>query len=354
MELKESEINYVFDIEQLVKGDILIINEYDEVFTKRLASKYTHIALYMGDAFIIESHGSGVCVSHLYSYGFKENDDGKVFRVNNLCPEDADRVIEFMSNSLGMEWNGKHAIDAMKNNNDKYVNSTYCSKLVAQAYASINIPLVANPMICKPTDFLDLKNGHYLNNPLSHAEEYMKKNILDFKKERDSASNIESLTDLYQSLNKVYYPKEQDLQIQTFNQILECIFKYPEKDRQASVVIKNSNYFNVEKLKRDCPWFWNDEEFLKEKNTTERRFYFTNNERLHLRNTFYPFVQKMIDELFLLNLIGSLSILELYNGFCRIKSYYLEVDKRLEHLMMLSWEKDSTNFETYIDMYLKK
>jgi hypothetical protein len=38
----------------------------------------------MGDAQIIASDGLGVGMNHIFSFGFKENDDAKAFRVKGV------------------------------------------------------------------------------------------------------------------------------------------------------------------------------------------------------------------------------------------------------------------------------
>jgi hypothetical protein len=45
--------------------DILLINTYNERMHLLMKSQYDHVALYAGDAFIMESDGGGVVLNHM-------------------------------------------------------------------------------------------------------------------------------------------------------------------------------------------------------------------------------------------------------------------------------------------------
>lgn len=47
--MKREDIQYAFNTAKLQKGDILLINDYEESLRKKMGgAKYTHAALYMG------------------------------------------------------------------------------------------------------------------------------------------------------------------------------------------------------------------------------------------------------------------------------------------------------------------
>ena len=75
--MEVNDVRYIFDTSVLKKGDILLINTYNERMHLLMKSQYDHVALYAGDAFIMESDGGGVVLNHIFSYGFKEVDDLK-------------------------------------------------------------------------------------------------------------------------------------------------------------------------------------------------------------------------------------------------------------------------------------
>jgi len=85
--MKREDIQYAFNTAKLQKGDILLINDYEESLRKKMGgAKYTHAALYMGDAFIMEANGYGVTMNHIFSYGFiKSKSEFAFWRRNMWC-----------------------------------------------------------------------------------------------------------------------------------------------------------------------------------------------------------------------------------------------------------------------------
>lgn len=57
-----------------------MINTYNERMHKLMKSQFDHVALYAGDAFIMESDGGGVVLNHVFSYGFNDSNDAVVLR----------------------------------------------------------------------------------------------------------------------------------------------------------------------------------------------------------------------------------------------------------------------------------
>lgn len=99
--LEREEIKFAFNSDKLEKGDILLMNIYDERLQEGMGTKYTHAAMYMGDAFILESDTQGVAMNHLFSYGFREKDDAIVLRAVDASAEQLENVIFFRTNEDG-------------------------------------------------------------------------------------------------------------------------------------------------------------------------------------------------------------------------------------------------------------
>lgn len=107
--IEKEEIKYAFNSDQLKRGDILLLNIYDERLEEGMGTKYTHAAMYMGDAFILESDSRGVVMNHLFSYGFREKDDAIVLRANNASAEQIENIIFFARTKMGTEFNWREA-----------------------------------------------------------------------------------------------------------------------------------------------------------------------------------------------------------------------------------------------------
>lgn len=71
MIVPQEEIKYIFNPYNLLPGDILLMNTYEEDMRARMKCKYEHAAIYIGDAFLMEANGAHVVMSHIYSYAFE-------------------------------------------------------------------------------------------------------------------------------------------------------------------------------------------------------------------------------------------------------------------------------------------
>lgn len=67
------DFKYVFDSSRLQKGDILLMDTYHEIQRQRMPDdKYLHVAVYIGNAMIVEADGLGTTINHVYSHAFKK------------------------------------------------------------------------------------------------------------------------------------------------------------------------------------------------------------------------------------------------------------------------------------------
>ena len=81
MIVPQDEIKYVFNPYNLLPGDILLMNTYEEDMRARMQCKYEHAAIYKGDALLMEENRVHVVMSHIYSYAFREFDHARVLRL---------------------------------------------------------------------------------------------------------------------------------------------------------------------------------------------------------------------------------------------------------------------------------
>lgn len=96
---------YVFDSRKLQKGDILLMDTYHEKQRRLMPDdKFLHVAVYIGNAMIVEADGLGSTINHLYSYAFKKKDDACVLRVKNFNIILADKIQRYLREDLGREY----------------------------------------------------------------------------------------------------------------------------------------------------------------------------------------------------------------------------------------------------------
>lgn len=332
--IEKEEIKYAFNSDQLKRGDILLLNIYDERLEEGMGTKYTHAAMYMGDAFILESDSRGVVMNHLFSYGFREKDDAIVLRANNASAEQIENIIFFARTKMGTEFNWREAKKAqkLKDSEEKDIsNKMFCSRYVAQSYAKAGIQIVPNCDYCEPLDFIKSSTLSSIPNVLEEAEPDLINLIWKKSEIRESGKEMNLLTKLLKELRLLY----NDPNIQSFEQLIEKGLKKPELDKQCIKIIEESQYFNYrENQKKDYPWIETNEAFAAYYSNTDDRLWFLLNQRLHFEKTFIPIYEQNARMHTLLSILFPSSELLsfLANGF---NSVYSESQKDLERIYQL-------------------
>lgn len=285
--MDREQIKYIFNPSVLKKGDILLINTYNERMHARMNSPYDHVALYAGDAFIMESEGGGVALNHLFSYGFQDLNDAVVLR--SVCDSDWIRegVIFCAKRIMGMEFGSMEAgrvpeladkeIPAISN------NRMFCSRLVAQSYDKMGVQLVKNPDYCTPASFLESEALVRVENALMLATEDDLRIVEIHTKARENAENVEMLVDLFQVMSKVY---RED--IQAMDQLVGAALNHPEKDDEAVNAMYDTDFYRRRHEGREIFCLNNKDAFYAKYDTLDRRVWFLLNQQLHLDKTYLP------------------------------------------------------------------
>ena len=64
MVVPKEEIKFVFNEPVMQPGDILLMNTYESQRRLMPGCQYDHVAIYLGDAFLMEADGTGVVMNH--------------------------------------------------------------------------------------------------------------------------------------------------------------------------------------------------------------------------------------------------------------------------------------------------
>lgn len=104
MIVPQDEIKYIFNPYNLLPGDILLMNTYEEDMRARMKCKYEHAAIYIGDAFLMEANGVHVVMSHIYSYAFRQIDHARVLRLKKASPMILKKVARNARKQMGREY----------------------------------------------------------------------------------------------------------------------------------------------------------------------------------------------------------------------------------------------------------
>ena len=127
------EVRFIFNPAVLEKGDILLMNTYEERLREKLGCKYEHAAIYVGDAYIMEANGLHVVMSHIYSYAFREVDHACVLRLKKYSPRALEEVARNARKQMGRDYvntNQFRYVRALKNSDKKdSSNNSFCSSV---------------------------------------------------------------------------------------------------------------------------------------------------------------------------------------------------------------------------------
>lgn len=349
--MKKEEIKYVFNIDALKPGDILILaNCEDTKLIEEAGSKYIHAAIYMGDAQIIESDGIGVTMSHVFSYGFKEPDDAFILRYDKLTDSQIFLIIRKCREEMGKEWGGLQVARVPRykdTNNHEDGNKTFCSRLVAEAYDSVGIRLVTNPTFCSPEDILQSPMLKHVDNPLVEANDTYKYMVERYQKIRKDGEGVESLATLYKSLSD-YYNKD----LQTFSQVIQASIDNPFKDDDACNIIKESDYFK-NAGNNGYPWLDKDEDFFAHFPEVERQLFFISNQYLHYTITYIPCCR---DNLFCMEGLEKMfpksKVIKLFDCiFLRVMESNINLLKRIAQLYFHIQKRSPKEYKDFVDKY---
>lgn len=349
--MEREEIKYVFNIDALRPGDILILANWDDSkLMEAMKTKYVHAAIYMGDAQIIESDGMGVTMGHIYSYGFKERDDAFILRYPNLTDRQCFFAIRKCREEMGKEW-GRWQVAKVpykKNTDDRNGgNKTFCSRLVAEAYDSVGIKIVANPIFCSPEDVLHSPLLQNIENPLLNANETYRDMVERYQVIRQNGEGVESLATLYQSLSG-YYKND----LQTFSQVLQASIDNPTMDDGACDIIRKSDYFK-NAGNNGYPWLDKDEDFFAHFPEVERQLFFIGNQYLHYTITYIPCCRDNLTCMEgLEKMFPQSKVIVLFDCiFLRVMEGNFKLLKRIAQLYFLIKERTTKEYNEFVDKY---
>lgn len=121
MVVPKEEIKFVFNEPVMQPGDILLMNTYESQRRLMPGCQYDHVAIYLGDAFLMEADGTGVVMNHIYSYAFREEMHGCILRLKKSSPRIIDDSLFWIRSRMAMEFGTQQArmVNALKNTDKK-------------------------------------------------------------------------------------------------------------------------------------------------------------------------------------------------------------------------------------------
>lgn len=347
------EVKFIFDTRKLKPGDVLLMNTYEEQLRSRMKCKYEHVAIYIGDAQIVEANGAHVVMTHVYSYAFREEEHACVLRPKNVSPITLDNITRNARKQIGREYVDTiqfRYVRAFKNTDRKdETNRSFCSRLVAQAYRDENVQLLPNADYCEPDDFLQSELLEVVPDGVMPIIEELVKVVESQQIEREKTGVESPSSEMFEALSSLYNADIQDL-----GQALMEANRHPELSDDAIKVIKESPMFkHLDDVNRTMPWFWNDNDFLNHFNDDEKALHFIYSQLNHYDNT----ILKDYSELHL-----QFITLAYYRPDFKVAVFLrdyiskmvdeaIDCRKRLENLYELMQNERSESFQHFVNKY---
>lgn len=175
---------YRLDPSKLKQGDIILtrnkkglVSWLIRIFT---LSPYSHAALYVGNKSYMEAIGCGVHARNIYRETFNYKSDVIILRTNEYNNQQIGQIIDFIRYRHGMAYSVSDAIKSgisivfgIKLPLKMHFHQTFCSQLVACAFASINGKKFngRNCMFVRPKDIYKEKSLRHVDDVYEYITE---------------------------------------------------------------------------------------------------------------------------------------------------------------------------------------
>lgn len=353
MIVPQEEIKYIFNPYNLLPGDILLMNTYEEDMRARMKCKYEHAAIYIGDAFLMEANGAHVVMSHIYSYAFREYEHACVLRLKKSSPLILEEVARNARKQMGREYVNTMQFRYVRayKNTDKQdeSNKSFCSRLVAQSYLFEGIQLLPNADYCEPDDFLTSELLEVVPNTITEFHEDLAKVVMNHQQQREDTEIESPNAELFHELSKLY-----GLNIQDLGQALLPSQSRPELNERAIEIIKSSKMFkHMETVKATFSWLFDDAQFLSHYVNAQEALHFLYSSMNHYDNTIIPYYKELHLQMIILAYYFPQNTL-----FVFMRDYIKEMVEeaitcrtRFADLFMLLAKERSTETFAFIEQY---
>lgn len=352
MILPKEEIKYIFNPYKLLPGDILLMNTYEERLRQKIGCKYEHVAIYIGDAYLMEANGAHVVMTHIYSYAFREADHACVLRLKKFSPITLQNIARASRQQMGREYSTRPFLRVrdFKNTDQKdNGNRSFCSRLVAQSYMKENVAIVPNADYCEPDDFLQSELLEQVTDAVVPFTDEMEKVVMNNQMLRETNEIDSPNAELFKTLSQLY-----DVDIQDLTQFQLASFRNPELDEAAIEIIKASRMFkHMDDVMRETPWIMDDTDFLNHYKDSDAALHFLYSEMNHYDHTILPFYKELHLQTIAVAMYfpNSKVAIFLRDYIKQMVEDAVTCRKRLEELYVVMFHERQQDFVQFIDKY---
>lgn len=220
----------------------VILTTADAFISKKIRrytnSDISHAMIYVTSHSIIDSTGEGVHSRSTQRLIWPEKCGVHVLRLKaELSVAQERQITNFARQKIGTQYATFEAGSTLRGGKKTASRKQFCSRLVAQSYASAGIKVVDNPDFCTPADLLGSDLFEEIEDvtiEVSDTFEKTVKGIPDTTKVMMDATNK-----LLAGARKI------DSSIQDSNDMDEYLIKHPEQDQYFASLYRESGYLTV-------------------------------------------------------------------------------------------------------------
>lgn len=241
---------HTYDISTLKRGDIILSTSAEKlsgIIRRATKSQYSHAMLYVKNT-VVHADEDGVFTTNPQRKLFPAN-TSHVYRLQGVDDLAINSACQFALNLSGSIYSIPEAIlsAALRKSEVKAISDQqYCSRLVAQAYASAGIHLVRNPDYCFPGGLVDhsaAKIDHGATRPATPAELALAETIDTVKIHQENT---------YAWLRPfAEHARQIGFAVMTIKEAFEATVAHPELDSILAHLLERSGYledFTLDRL----------------------------------------------------------------------------------------------------------
>src|ERR1019366_20085 len=201
-------------------------------------SDISHAMMYVEDRSVIDATGEGVQSRNTQRILFEDHCPVYVLRPRDeLSERQARDICDFVRAQVGSQYSTKEAMQTVLGGGRGWTRKQFCSRLVAQAYASVGIVLVGDPNFCSPANLKEsalLIEVKAVTIPITAEEAAQWEGRADLPQMMRDAIN--TVLDGARTKNK---------DIQNFDDLDRHLIKHPEDYEYVCGLLEESGYLTL-------------------------------------------------------------------------------------------------------------
>lgn len=238
-------MSYILNYDKLHLSDIVLCgfpgDELSDQIRESTESSYSHVMLHIGGASLLHATFSGVFSENPQRMIFKNEGDVCILRLKESPPGETLKKISFFAQDKVLTPYDKRALvyfkDQTRMPTSRLTKKQICSRLIAQAYASAGINLVANPDFCTPEEI----HSSCLLKKIEPALHLASNKELEFAKSSSQVMANFCETEHWVGKAKIL-AKSHDVVIDSINDVYDFIVANKDCDKDICNYIKETRY----------------------------------------------------------------------------------------------------------------